>query len=77
MYIVNKFNDISWGVIRYRNELTLIKVKLNNGNAKSLKEILNNKDKYNTSSNFKLADTNIGITNGIHTIPLYMAVLIQ
>lgn len=49
----------------------------NNGNAKSLKEILNNKDKYNISSNFKLADTNIGTTNGINTIPLYMAFLIK
>ena len=64
-------------VIRYNNELTLIEVKSNNGNAKSLKEILNNKDKYDISSNFKLADTNIGTTNGINTIPLYMAFLIK
>ena len=77
LYMVNKFKDISWGVTRYNNELTLIKVKLNNGNTKSLKEILNNKDKYNTSCNFKLVDTNIGITNGIHTIPIYMSFLIQ
>lgn len=64
-------------VTRYNNELTLIEVKSNNGNAKSLKEILNNKDKYDISSNFKLADTNIGTTNGINTIPLYMAFLIK
>ena len=61
----------------YNNELTLIEVKSNNGNAKSLKEILNNKDKYDISSNFKLADTNIGTKNGINTIPLYMAFLIK
>ena len=73
----NKCKDISGGVTRYNNELTLIKLKLNNGNTKSLKEILNNKDKYNTSCNFKLVDTNIGITNGIHTIPIYMSFLIQ
>ena len=36
-----------------------------------------NKDKYDISSNFKLADTNIGTTNGINTIPLYMAFLIK
>ena len=64
-------------VTRYNNEPTLIEVKSNNGNAKSLKEILNNKDKYDISSNFKLADTNIGTTNGINTIPLYMAFLIK
>lgn len=64
-------------VTRYNNELTLIEVKSNNGNAKSLKEILNNNDKYKISSNFKLTDTNIGATNGINTIPLYMAFLIQ
>lgn len=64
-------------VTRYNNELTLIEVKSNNGNAKSLKEILNNKDKYNISSNFKLADTNIGTATGINTIPLYMAFLIK
>lgn len=64
-------------VTRYNNELTLIEVKSNNGNAKSLKEILNNKDKYDISSNFKLADTNIGTTNVINTIPLYMAFLIK
>ena len=64
-------------VTRYNNEITLIEVKSNNGNAKSLKEILNNKNKYNISSNFKLADTNVGTTNGINTIPLYMAFLIK
>ena len=64
-------------VTRYNNELTLIEVKSNNGNAKSLREILNNKDKYDISSNFKLADTNIGATNGINMIPLYMAFLIK
>lgn len=64
-------------VTRYNNELTLIEVKSNNGNAKSLKEILNNKDKYNVVNNFKLADTNIGTTNGINIVPLYMAFLIK
>lgn len=62
---------------RNNNELTLIEVKSNNDNAKSLKEILNNKDKYDINSNFKLADTNIGTTNGINTIPLYIAFLIK
>ncbi len=64
-------------VTRYNNELALIEVKSNNGNAKSLKEILNNKDKYEINSNFKLADANIGSANGINKLPLYMAFLIK
>ena len=59
------------------NELTVIEVKSTNENAKALKEILNNKNKYNVHNNFKLANTNIGDANGINTIPLYMAFLIK
>ena len=43
----------------------------------TISDILNNKDKYDISSNFKLAEANIGTTNGINTIPLYMAFLIK
>ncbi len=64
-------------VTRYNNELTLIEVKANNGNAKSLKKILSDKEKYNVTSNFKLVDGNIGSANDINTIPLYMAFLIK
>ena len=64
-------------ISKINNDITLIEVKSNNGNAKSLKEILNNKVKYDIDSNFKLADTNIGTANGINTIPLYMAFLIK
>lgn len=63
--------------VKKDNELILIVVKSNNGNSKTLKEILNNKDKYNASSNFKLVDNNIGIRNGINTIPLYITFLIK
>ena len=78
LYYFNKSSGLEIDfVTRFKNELTVIEVKSNNGNAKSLKEILNNKNKYNISSNFKLADTNIGTTNGINTIPLYMAFLIK
>lgn len=78
LYYFNKSSGLEIDfVTRFNNELTLIEVKSNNGNAKSLKEILNNKNKYNISSNFKLAVTNIGTTNGINTIPLYMAFLIK
>lgn len=64
-------------VTRYNDELTLIEVKVKNGNSKALNEILTNKEKYNVTSNFKLANSNIGSSKGINTIPLYMAFLIK
>lgn len=59
------------------NELTLIEVKSTNGNSKSLKEVLNNKKYNNVSKAIKLIDGNIGYSNNIYTIPLYMAFLLK
>ncbi|MBR3693767.1 MAG: ATP-binding protein [Erysipelotrichales bacterium] len=64
-------------ITRFDNVITAIEVKATNGNAKSLKEITSNKEKYNVTSNFKLIDGNIGSTGSINTIPLYMAFLIN
>ncbi len=64
-------------VTRYSDKVTLIEVKSTNGNSKSLKEILTNKDKYNVDFAIKLIDGNIGNNNNIYTIPLYMAFLID
>lgn len=63
-------------VTRYENELTLIEVKSTNGNAKSLKEIINNKEKYNVNKAIKLIDGNVSFSNNILSIPLYMASLL-
>lgn len=64
-------------VTNFKNELTLIEVKANNGNAKSLKEVLTNKTKYNVNRAIKLIDGNIGENKNIYTIPLYMAFLLD
>lgn len=64
-------------ITNFENELTLIEVKANNNNAKSLKEVLTNKTKYNINKAIKLIDGNIGNVNNIFTIPLYMAFLID
>lgn len=64
-------------VTKFQNELTLIKVKAKNGNAKSLREILENKEKYDVKHGIKLIDGNIGYSKNIFTIPLYMAFLID
>lgn len=64
-------------VTNFKNELTLIEVKANNGNAKSLKEVLTNKIKYNVNRAIKLIDGNIGENKNIYSIPLYMAFLLD
>lgn len=64
-------------ISRVNDELTLIEVKATNGNAKSLNEVLENKQKYNVSSAIKLIDGNIGNSRNILTIPLYMAFLLD
>lgn len=78
LYYYHKANGLEIDfVTRYNNELTLVEVKASNGNGKALREVINNKLKYNVSSNIKLANTNIGSSNGIFTVPLYMAFLIM
>ena len=52
-------------ITKINNELTLIEVKASNGNAKSLKEILGNKQKYNVDNGIKLIDGNIGNSKNI------------
>lgn len=64
-------------VIRYQNECTLVEVKASSGNAKSLKHILNNLDKYHVYNAVKLGDYNIGRKGQILTLPLYMAFLLK
>lgn len=64
-------------ITKFDGKLTPVEVKATNGNAKSLKEVINNKNKYGVDSALKLIDGNIGYSNGIYTIPLYMAFLID
>ena len=64
-------------ISKYLDELTLIEVKATNNKAKALKEVINNKVKYNVNLAFKLIDGNINVNNNIINIPLYMAFLIN
>lgn len=63
-------------VIRYKGKCTLVVVKAANGNAKSIKTILQNHQKYHAEQAIKLGDYNIGRTGQILTLPLYMAFLL-
>ena len=64
-------------VIRYRGECTLVEVKASTGNTKSTKTILRHPEKYHVYSAIKLGDYNIGRTDQILTLPLYMAFLLK
>lgn len=64
-------------VIRYKGECTLVEVKASTGNAKSTKTILRHPEKYHVSHAIKLGDYNVGRTEQILTLPLYMAFLLK
>ncbi len=64
-------------VIRYKGECTLVEVKASTGNTKSTKTILNHPEKYHVTQAIKLGDYNVGRSERIQTLPLYMAFLIN
>lgn len=64
-------------VIRYKGECTLVEVKAATGNTKSTKTILRHPEKYHVNSAIKLGDYNVGRSEKILTLPLYMAFLLR
>ena len=64
-------------VIRYKGECTLVEVKASTGNIKSTKTILRHPEKYHVHSAIKLGDYNIGRSEQILSLPLYMAFLLR
>lgn len=63
-------------VMRYKGECTLLECKANTGNAKSVKTILSHPDKYHVHAAIKLGDYNIGRSEQLLTLPLYIAFLL-
>lgn len=63
-------------VIRYQGECTLVEVKAATGNTKSTKTILRHPEKYHVYHAIKLGDYNVGRTEQLLTLPLYMAFLL-
>ena len=59
-------------VIRYNGEATLVEVKATNGNAKSMKQVLSNPDRYHVNQAVKLADVQLGRNGQVLVLPLYM-----
>ena len=64
-------------VIRYKGQCTLVEVKASTGNAKSTSTILRHPEKYHVSQAIKLGDYNVGRTEQLLTLPLYMAFLLK
>lgn len=64
-------------VIRYKGQATLVEVKAATGNTKSTRMILRHPEKYHVSQAIKLGDYNVGRTDQILTLPLYMAFLLK
>ena len=64
-------------VIRYKGACALVEVKANTGNVKSTKTILRHPEKYHMTQAIKLGDYNIGMSEQILTLPLYMAFLLR
>ena len=63
-------------VIRWRNECNLVECKASDGNIKSTKTILNHPEKYHVFNAIKLCEKNIGFSNGILTLPLFLGAFI-
>ena len=63
-------------IIKYKGESTLVEVKAENGNAKSVKTILKHEEKYHVKNAIKLGHYNVGRNESTLTLPSYMAFLL-
>ena len=64
-------------VIRYRGQATLIEAKATTGDMKSTKTILKHPEKYHIHQAIKLGNYNIGHTQDILTLPMYIGFLLD
>lgn len=63
-------------VMRYKGKCTPVECKAQTGNAKSLKTVLKNTEKYHVEQAIKLGEYNIGRNGSVLTLPLYMGFLL-
>jgi predicted AAA+ superfamily ATPase len=64
-------------VIRYKAASVLVEVKAESGNTKSTRTILSNPEKYHVANAIKLGNYNVGRSEKILTLPLYMGFLLE
>ncbi len=63
-------------VINYRGDSTILEVKARDGNSKSANTVMAHPDHYGKTQLIRIKDANLGVANGILTIPHYMAHLL-
>ena len=63
-------------LVRYKGQCTPVECKATTGNAKSMRTVLKHPEKYHVTSAIKLGDYNIGKSNELLTLPMYLAFLL-
>lgn len=63
-------------LIRYKGKCVPVECKATTGNAKSLRTVLNNPDKYHVGNAIKFGDYNVGRKESLLTLPMYMVFLL-
>ena len=63
-------------VINYFGNSTILEVKARDGNTKSAKTVMSHPDHYGKTKLIRIKDSNLGVSDGILTIPHYMAHLL-
>ena len=63
-------------VINFHGDSTILEVKARDGNSKSAKTVMEHPDHYGKTQLIRIKDSNLSLSNGILTIPHYMAHLL-
>ena len=63
-------------LMRYQGQCTPVECKATTGNAKSMSTVLKHPEKYHVASALKLGDYNVGRSDQLLTLPMYMAFLL-
>ncbi len=63
-------------LMRYKGQCTPVECKATTGNAKSMRTVLKHPEKYHITSALKLGDYNIGRSDNLLTLPMYMIFLL-
>lgn len=77
LYYYHKDNGLELDfLMRYKGKCVPIECKSTTGNAKSMRTVLQNYDKYHVVNAIKLGDYNIGQKGDLLTLPMYMSFLL-
>ena len=63
--------------VRTKSELVPVEVKANNNRSRSLRQLIDNETYSDIHWGIKLADSNVGIENGIYTFPYFCTFLLK